>query len=959
MLFGNREPRSLVARRRGWYRPAVRVLETRVLMAASGPIDLGGGVTTGLPINPAIASIPYGIAEAGTVSNGGAGFSVTDVGDLTGSGYDDFVVGAPTVNRAAGVVDPISAASPGGVYVILGSATTNGGSISRWLNIPTTPGNSNADPQPGDQRVGDLAQLGNASGGSGSGQANPITGSQSYPFAGFKLQTLSEPGSQLGVSVAKAGVINGRAAFLIGAPGAADLNGQNPGTGRAYLIFGGANLTTLASSNLAPIDLDAANQNSGLNFITFVNSAVNGQTGRSVAGIGDVFGGGTNNIAIGAPGVTVNGNVAAGDTYIVPSGLLQSGASVIQLNTLGQGNNPGIQITGTATGDNVGFSVAGLGGVQGAIAANTGTRISDFVIGAPNANGGTGAAYVFYGEPNLAGRATVVGTGLNALRQLQVTQVGASGGTVAGFSVLGAAVGDQTGFSVASAGDFNGDGFNDVLVGSPGANAAAGRVDLFYGAPFNAGPISGPVTLGAVPTSVQSVAYTGANPGDLAGWAVGSMGAITTNPIQNPGNPILIGAPGYTGGSGQGTVYLIPSNFVPGQTFRLSTAIANPSVQALQFIFSTPGSISPPFFGASLGAYQPDILTNTPLNTADGDSIPDFIIGAPGYGAPGQNGLNQRGLDGGVFVVEGAFIAPLLGVPTPITQLTSQIDVDSLNGPPFTISATTPDTLIIYVFSNSATSPRFNPVTSLDPTTVTVNGIPFPNATLSADPTDENGDGIPDAIITITPRSSLNLLSTTSTFSLTAKTLANSPFAGARYSSSTSIIVTGGIVPPGGGGGGGGGSTAGVSTPIGQAVPTSFLGAFGPDIFTPSVTTLSQLDTYKPIPARAALRQYLPGPGFEQRLFYYQHPGQKPENQFGYSGGDGYHGHRSTQLGSKVFTHSAYKHGKTVEFKHRVPVIPANLQHEQLAGPIAGVTQEPAHAKASYVKPVVHHARKR
>ena len=188
----------------------------------------------------------------------------------------------------------------------------------------------------------------------------------------------------------------------------------------------------------------------------------------------------------------------------------------------------------------------------------------------------------------------------------------------------------------------------------------------------------------------------------------------------------------------------------------------------------------------------------------------------------------------------------------------------------YTVSATAPATLLIYVYGTAT----FNPLTTLDPTTVVVNGVAFPNATIAATvPPDLNGDGFQDAVITITPRSALNLLSTTTTLTVTAKTLAASLFAGQTYSSSAAITVTGGST----GGGGGGGGTAASAPPIGSFVPTSFLAHFGPDIFVPSYATLSQLNTYKPIPVHVALQGYLPSAGFAQRLYYYAAPGQEAD----------------------------------------------------------------------------------
>ena len=232
-------------------------------------------------------------------------------------------------------------------------------------------------------------------------------------------------------------------------------------------------------------------------------------------------------------------------------------------------------------------------------------------------------------------------------------------------------------------------------------------------------------------------------------------------------------------------------------------------------------------------------------------------------------------------------------------------------------------------------------MTTLDPTTVVVNGVAFPNATIAAtDPTDLNGDGFQDAIITITPRSNLNLLSTTTSLTLTAKTIAASLFPNQTFSSSATITVTGGAT--GGGGGGGGGGTTVTSAPIGTITQTTFLAPFGPDIYVPSLTTLSQLNTYKPIPAHVAIQQYLPGPGFAQRLYYYAHPESKPTHQFGNSAGDGGTTDGTTRSAARSSPGASTSTSKTIEFTHKKHVVPVNLQHEQLAGPIAGVTREPA-----------------
>src|SRR3954465_10873588 len=113
MLFGNRGPRSSAARRRGEFHPRLQPLEQRYLLS----IDLGGVLPPGLPN---IATQPYGIDLGGSQTAGAAGFSVNDVGDVNGDGFDDFVVGAPTGVNIGGQIQP-GTGSNSRAYLIFGS----------------------------------------------------------------------------------------------------------------------------------------------------------------------------------------------------------------------------------------------------------------------------------------------------------------------------------------------------------------------------------------------------------------------------------------------------------------------------------------------------------------------------------------------------------------------------------------------------------------------------------------------------------------------------------------------------------------------------------------------------------------------------------------------------------------------------------------------------------------------
>ncbi|MFO0909664.1 MAG: hypothetical protein U0794_15180 [Isosphaeraceae bacterium] len=258
------------------------------------------------------------------------------------------------------------------------------------------------------------------------------------------------------------------------------------------------------------------------------------------------------------------------------------------------------------------------------------------------------------------------------------------------------------------------------------------------------------------------------------------------------------------------------------------------------------------------------------------------------------------------------------------TAITTTIGVEQPFGPFTNINPTTPAAMDIYVFSNNNITPAFAPVTQIDPTTVTVNGVAFPTATIAADPVDENKDGIPDAIITITPRANIGLTSSTTTLTVAGRTRTTGINANQRWTGSAAITVTGG------GNNGGGGSGAGSSViPVGQLTPTTFVPPFGPDRYVPPLSALSRLGSYKPIPYRVAVQQYMPEPGFTQRMVQYYFP-KKYDHQFGSR--NRYTGSRTSTLSQYVFTRGKWHAGDVKTFTHNEHVIPTTLQTERLGG---------------------------
>ena len=101
-------------------------------------------------------------------------------------------------------------------------------------------------------------------------------------------------------------------------------------------------------------------------------------------------------------------------------------------------------------------------------------------------------------------------------------------------------------------------------------------------------------------------------------------------------------------------------------------------------------------------------------------------------------------------------------------------------------------------------------------------------------------NGIPDAIITISPRSALNLATGVDTITITGQTLATSPLPNYTWTGTATVTVTGGSVTPV--------IAAAAGVPTGPVLETTFVSPFGANQYTPSLTALSAFN-YQPIPS--------------------------------------------------------------------------------------------------------------
>ena len=402
-----------------------------------------------------------GFVVTGIDPNDHAGFAVSSAGDVNGDGLDDLLIAAPgadTVNvifgRSGGFGAAISLKSLNGTngYRIDGTATGSGigltashaGDVNGDGFADVILGERGADPNGINNAGSSYVVFGHSGNFASAINLDSLDGTNGFRLDGIDAEDFS------GYSVSGAGDVNGDSFddVIIGAR-FADQTGTNA-EGESYVVFG-------RSGGFAHVfDLSSLNGTNG-----FVLAGVDpfDYSGKSVSSAGDVNGDGFDDLLVGATGL-ISFNRS---TYVI-FGRSGGFAPLISLSSL-DGTN-GFR----ADGANVPSSAGDVNG----------DGFDDLILGDSDAdlNGGMnqGASYVLFG------RSTGFTSSI-ALTSLDGTS---------GFVLRGIDPSDYSGNSVSSAGDVNGDGFDDLIIGSvfadqTGSDSREGEGYVIFGGNFTGG----------------------------------------------------------------------------------------------------------------------------------------------------------------------------------------------------------------------------------------------------------------------------------------------------------------------------------------------------------------------------------------------------------------------------------------------------------------------------------------
>eukprot|EP00903_Cladosiphon_okamuranus_P018604 g17125.t1 len=354
--------------------------------------------------------------------------------------------------------------------------------------------------------------------------------------------------------------------------------------------------------------------------------------GYSCASIGDFNGDGIGDVIVGAPGASSG----VGRAYIIYgnySGIDED----VDVSTLEERDYAGLVLSGSPGGNfsySIGFAVAAAGDVNG-------DNLMDVMIGA------YGSSYLEEGAAHV-----VYGTNTSAAYEASYLDFGAGDGGgldgVDGFTLTGVMVEFQlyaellplllerhlstqyTGNPLSSAGDVNGDGYDDILVGSPTAGTLSqGHTYLVFGGADLPARVDLTASDDASGGNDGVVVFKGALT-DESGFSVSGGFDMNGDGLSD----FIIGAPeGGTVGEFDGEAYVVfgQENLADFDTVMLDTELD--------------GTVGFSIMGPSEDAYAGSAVSG--IGDVNSDGYDDVLVGAFG------DNPNGRYRAGAAFVIFG------------------------------------------------------------------------------------------------------------------------------------------------------------------------------------------------------------------------------------------------------------------------------------------------------------------